>query len=53
MRTFSFILGVALVLAGASIAGSPDGSLPGIGTFAYNGSQIDPSPAQITVMAFR
>jgi hypothetical protein len=38
MRTISFILGFAFVLAGPSIAGSSDGSLPGIGTFSYNGS---------------
>jgi hypothetical protein len=38
MRTISFILGFAFVLAGPSIAGSPDGSLPGVGAFSYNGS---------------
>jgi hypothetical protein len=34
MRILSFLLAFALVLAGATLAGSPDGSLPGIGTFA-------------------
>lgn len=53
MRTLSLILGIAFVLAGSSFAGSPTGSLPGIGTFAYNGSQIDHSPAEIRVMAAR
>ena len=38
MRTISFILGFAFILAGPSIAGSSDGSLPGIGTFSYNSS---------------
>jgi hypothetical protein len=38
MRTISFILGFAFVLASPSIVGSPDGSLPGIGTFSYSGS---------------
>ena len=38
MRTVSFILGFAFILAGPSIAGSSDGSLPGIGTFFYNSS---------------
>ena len=38
MRTISFILGFAFILAGPSIAGSSDGSLPGIGTFSYHGS---------------
>jgi hypothetical protein len=34
MRTISFILAFAFILAGPSIAGSSD-SLPGVGTFAY------------------
>jgi hypothetical protein len=38
MRTISFILGFAFILAGPSIAGSSDRSLPGVGTFAYNSS---------------
>ena len=38
MRTISFILAFAFILAGPSIAGSSDGSLPGIGTFSYNAS---------------
>jgi hypothetical protein len=36
MRTISFILGFAFILAGPSIAGSSDGGLPGIGTFSYS-----------------
>ena len=36
MRTLSFILAFAFVLAGPSMAGSLDSSLPGVGTFAYN-----------------
>ncbi|WGR92365.1 MULTISPECIES: hypothetical protein [unclassified Bradyrhizobium] len=40
MRTISFILAFACVMAGPSVAGSADGSLPGIGTFSYNGSPI-------------
>jgi hypothetical protein len=35
MRTFSFILAFAFVLAGPSMAGSPD-RLPAAGAFAYN-----------------
>jgi hypothetical protein len=45
MRTISFILGFAFILAGPSIAGSSDGSLPGVGTFSYN------SPSAFTVAA--
>jgi hypothetical protein len=50
MRTLSFILAFAFVLAGPSIAGSLDSSLPGIGTFTYNGS---PSATQALVIAVR
>ena len=38
MRTISFILAFAFILAGPSIAGSSDGNLPGIGTFSYASS---------------
>jgi hypothetical protein len=40
MRTLSFILALAFVLAGPSLAGSSNNGLPGVGTFAYNGSAI-------------
>jgi hypothetical protein len=50
MRTLSFFLAFAFVLAGPSITGSLDGGLPGIGTFAYNGSPI---AAQAIVVAAR
>jgi hypothetical protein len=40
MRTLSFILASAFVLAGPSLAGSSDNSLPGVGTFAYTGSSL-------------
>ena len=50
MRTLSFILAFAFVLAGPSVAGSSDNGLPGIGTFAYGGSPITTS-APIVVAA--
>jgi hypothetical protein len=40
MRTLSFILACAFILAGPSMAGSVDQTLPGVGTFAYNGSPV-------------
>jgi hypothetical protein len=40
MRTVSLMLALAFVLVGPSMAGSAEGSLPGIGTFTYNGSPI-------------
>jgi hypothetical protein len=37
MQTLKWLLACALVLAGSSMAGTADGGLPGIGTFAYSG----------------
>jgi len=53
MRTLSIILAFAFLLAGPSIAGSIDNSLPGIGTFAYAGSAIVTSTPQAVVVAAR
>jgi len=53
MRTLSFILAFAFVLAGPSIAGSADSGLPGIGTFAYNGSPVDTAAPHAIVVAAR
>jgi hypothetical protein len=49
MRTISFILAFAFILAGPSIAGSSDGGLPGIGSFSYNGAALN--AAQVMVIA--
>jgi hypothetical protein len=52
MRTLSLILAFGFVLAGSSFAGSPDGNVPGIGTFQYSGSPIMiPAPQPIVVAA--
>ena len=53
MRTFSVMLALAVVLVGPSKAGSAEGSLPGIGTFAYNGSPIATSAPQGVLIASR
>jgi hypothetical protein len=53
MRTTSFLLAFAFVLAGPSLAGSSDKGLPGIGTFAYNGSPISASSPVAMVVAAR
>jgi hypothetical protein len=53
MRTFSFILAFAFVIAGASLAGSTDNSLPGIGTFAYTGSPVSASTSPAMLVAAR
>ena len=52
MRTVSFILAFAFVLAGPSMAGSVDQGLPGIGAFSYSGSPVA-SPAPALVVAAR
>lgn len=52
MRTISFILALAFLLAGPSMAGSSDHGLPGIGTFSYNGATVaNPAPHSILVAA--
>ena len=51
MRTLSFILAFVFVLAGPSMAGSSQNTLPGIGTFAYNGAPIASAPQAIVVAA--
>jgi hypothetical protein len=53
MRILSFILAFGFVLAGPSMVGSSDSGLPGIGTFAYNGSPIVTSAPQAIVVAAR
>ena len=53
MRTLSFILAFAFVLAAPSIAGSVDSGLQGVGTFAYGGSPLSNPAAQALVIAAR
>ena len=53
MRALSFILAFGFVLAGSSLAGTPDGNLPGIGTFQYSGSPITTTAPQPIVLAAR
>jgi hypothetical protein len=53
MRSFSFILALAAFLIGPSLAGSSKASLPGVGTFSYNGSPVVSDAPQLTVVAAR
>jgi hypothetical protein len=53
MRILSFILAMAFVIAGPSIAGSSDNGLPGVGTFAYDGPPIVPMVPSAIVVAAR
>ena len=48
MRTVSFVLALTFLVAGSSMAGSVEGSLPGVGTFTYNGSPVV-TPARLVV----
>jgi len=47
MRTVSFILAFAFILAGPSMAGSSENGRPGIGTFSYNGSPVTVSQPMV------
>ena len=49
MRSLSFIiLALGLLVAGSSMAGSADGNLPGVGTFADDGPALaGPAPGLI------
>jgi hypothetical protein len=53
MRALSLILAFGFVLAGSSLAGAPDGNLPGVGTFQYSGSPVTTVAAQPIVVAAR
>ena len=50
MRTVSLILALAFILAGPSIAGSSDSSLPGAGTFSYNDA-VNAEPRLMVIAA--
>ena len=52
MQSLSFVLALAFILAGPTLAGSSD-NLPGVGTFAYTGSPIVMSASQPIVVAAR
>jgi hypothetical protein len=53
LQTLSIFLAFAFVLAGASMAGSTESGLRGVGTFAYSGSPIVTSAHQAIVVAAR
>ncbi len=49
MRTFSFILAFAFIVAGPSLAGSSEGNLPGAGAFSYGPSAAAASAPAVMV----
>ncbi len=52
MRALSFVLAFGLLIAGSSLAGSTDGGLPGVGTFAYSGSPIAAPQSMVVASRF-
>lgn len=40
MRIIGLIIAFSFALAGPSFSGATDSSLPGLGTFSYNGSSV-------------
>lgn len=40
MRALSYMIALAFVLTGPSMAGSADRDMPGVGTFTYCGSPV-------------
>lgn len=53
MKTLSIVLAFAFLLAGPTLAGSSDTSLPGVGTFSYNGTPVSTSAPQVMLVAAR
>ena len=50
MRSLSLIIfALGFVLAGSSLAGTADGNLPGVGTFAYDGPTMAGASGLIVV----
>jgi hypothetical protein len=52
MRTLSVVLAFAFLVV-PSMAGSPDGRLPGVGTFEYNGLPAPHLVPQVMHVAVR
>lgn len=53
MRYASLILACAFFFTGPSLAGSVDGGLPHVGSFAFNGAPVAAVPAALVVASVR
>ena len=53
MRFASLILAFAFLFGGPSLAGSTDGGLPHIGSFAFNSEPVPASPTTLAVASIR
>ena len=51
MRPLSLILAAGLLLVGSTMAGTVQGTLPGVGTFSYNGTAIAQASPPVIVAA--
>lgn len=51
MRPLSLILAAGLLLAGSTMAGTVQGTLPNVGTFSYNGTPIAPASQPVIAAA--
>ncbi|MBV8698456.1 hypothetical protein [Bradyrhizobium sp.] len=51
MRPLSLIVAAGLLLAGSTMAGTVQGTLPGVGAFSYNGTPIAPAAPSVIVAA--
>jgi hypothetical protein len=51
MRALSYMIALAFLLTGPSLAGPADRDLPGIGTFTYCGSPIPAPPREMAAAA--
>jgi hypothetical protein len=51
MRPLSLIIAAGLLLAGSTMAGTVQGTLPGVGTLSYNGTPIAPASPSVIVAA--
>lgn len=53
MRFASLILAFAFLFGGPSLAGSVDGGLPHVGSFAFNSAPAVAAPAALVVASVR
>jgi hypothetical protein len=51
MRPLSLIVAAGLLLVGSTMAGTVQGTLPGVGTFSYSGTPIAPASQPVIVAA--
>lgn len=53
MRFASLVLAFAFLFAGPSLAGPADGSLPHVGSFAFDATPVAAAPAALVMASMR